>query len=806
MFSKSGIREKIKRIDQFISDTSGFVRASWLSILFIAIIVLLISFMDQGPILFVGLIKSPLNLILFVFYTFYFALILSHYPVYLEMRNRLEDIVEWKLDYGFLDLFGIVTYKEKRNPEDTSMTIAVFRKSLGVILLLSVFYMMLASLRKLVYMDANWTGIILTLILVYLFYRFQVWLSTKVRERHENRVSYKRVNILANASYACTGVGFIVLVICSALYDWHFVTILTFLIFYLLLTLSFAFFRALRSSYSVHKYGIRSIVGDHAKFLLIISVLGWANVIFIVFLHFIGYSINPLNCLLAYFIFFYGCLIIPIKTHYYHSWKFDKSESLNPFWLRAIVNRTASLFFIGILTISIITGFIGNKLHLLPTVKDDKSLVDYDLYCSRLSAYIDGSESKDLYFIASYGGGLKANIWSQLVLMELEKRLPNMIALSGVSGGSLGQAFYVANFDNSIKQRQASLDEMATTNFVTPDLTYLLGYDFLREMNFFWKDFGPDRAMLAMQKYASILDMQSLNEKSFKSFWSQNFRKRLANGYITPVIISNATGTHQRRGVATSLDWTEDEFSRTFFDAEQISESRNGQSINYVNTISCANRFPVFSPAARIAGKGHFLDGGYFENSGMLSLVDFYKRLKRDVNDLSNCRIHFIQISNGRDLFIEHHLGYNGLNKVETETGELMAIGATLASTEMLPRYLKRKYKLTKEDNVTFSNIHMPYRLTEDDVLSYFNASEVDVNGPDGLMRFVSDVNDEIYEALDKYRQNHSGRIHCLEYGFIDPPLSRYMTQESLDYMKAIIENYDSLFIEVDRKTGPYGD
>lgn len=118
-------------------------------------------------------------------------------------------------------------------------------------------------------------------------------------------------------------------------------------------------------------------------------------------------------------------------------------------------------------------------------------------------------------------------------------------------------------------------------------------------------------------------------EKSFQHYWAELFiEKTKEDNSFYPLILSNSSATHIQRGIASTVDFG-DAFDTIFHDAIDILD-HDEKSISYAYGASSSNRFPVFSPVAKIASKGHFLDGGYFENSGLSSLLDLYDYLKKE--------------------------------------------------------------------------------------------------------------------------------------------------------------------------------
>ena len=52
------------------------------------------------------------------------------------------------------------------------------------------------------------------------------------------------------------------------------------------------------------------------------------------------------------------------------------------------------------------------------------------------------------------------------------------------------------------------------------------------------------------------------------------------------------------------------------------------RQISFPDALFLANRFPVFSPTARIDGLGHFVDAGAVENSGLGTILQVLSKMK----------------------------------------------------------------------------------------------------------------------------------------------------------------------------------
>jgi len=290
-----------------------------------------------------------------------------------------------------------------------------------------------------------------------------------------------------------------------------------------------------------------------------------------------------------------------------------------------------------VITLFVLADRFGNGLHRLEvaqvetsSIVSEQEFIDY-LNTQLVHDTLSQSAAKPLYFISAYGGGLKANYWNLLLLEKLNEKtktnvIENTLALSGVSGGAVGQALFLAlcHQDLTPKQRRAAISTIGRTDFVSMDISYTCGFDLLREFALGKKNFKhPDRAGRAMKQYGNTIGLPTFTQESYSSFWGARYREATSKGDLFPVLLSNSTGINKKRGIACSIDL--DNFNRIFPNGDDIlSGQQTDLEPTYSAAVSCSNRFPFLSPAAHVEGVGHFLDGGYFENSGVLTLKNFY--------------------------------------------------------------------------------------------------------------------------------------------------------------------------------------
>ncbi len=232
-------------------------------------------------------------------------------------------------------------------------------------------------------------------------------------------------------------------------------------------------------------------------------------------------------------------------------------------------------------------------------------------------------------------------------------------------------------------------------------------------------------------------------------------------------------------------------FDTTFYDSIDLLSFDDSISLPFLYAASCTNRFPFFSPAAKVRGKGHFIDGGYFDNSGMLSLQDFYtsfvKASQLFRTEGTKPKVVFIQIINSKDEYIKSLLRDHEVKKVERESLESASVLRAVFSVSFVPSYLMKKY----EHDPNYVQIHLPYFVTPDDINNLFEAKSVILD---------LDCQSKVNQSNDLIRKS----IGTDYYHYVQPPLARLLGPQSLRYMETVKQDFN-IWKDLNRVVGKAG-
>jgi uncharacterized membrane protein len=227
--------------------------------------------------------------------------------------------------------------------------------------------------------------------------------------------------------------------------------------------------------------------------------------------------------------------------------------------------------------------------------------------------------------VAAAGGGIQSAAWTSKVLCGLRAEIPggafqkSVLAISGVSGGSVGTMFYLRcleaaeNDAKPAKWAQDSSLEAVAWGLTHPDMRRV----------FFP---GPStRWSLADRGWA-------LERSLLKSAHFDRTERRLAEFHSDwPVILLNSTDAR----TGDPIVFTNSDFPNSFSQGSSnnhylrnFHQLYSDKDVFLETAARMSAAFPYVSPEARPDGPAngvHFGDGGYFDNSGVFTLSEWLK-------------------------------------------------------------------------------------------------------------------------------------------------------------------------------------
>lgn len=252
-----------------------------------------------------------------------------------------------------------------------------------------------------------------------------------------------------------------------------------------------------------------------------------------------------------------------------------------------------------------------------------------------------------LIAVAASGGGITASVWTAKVLAELQREFgaefsESIYGLSTVSGGSVGAMYFIDAFRNSRAPTEASLSRMisdAGTSSLAATAWGLAYPDFWRGFSL-QNPFRPyfDRAWAMEQVWRRTLRPDGSEVPTLKA-WRVDVRagRRPAAFFNATIVetgerlvLSPLKITPQTGGCGT-----EDSTFEDCVEAQTFSRLYAEKDLPVTTAARLSATFPFVSPITRprlknnekVANPYHVADGGYYDNYGVVSLVEGLRRV-----------------------------------------------------------------------------------------------------------------------------------------------------------------------------------
>jgi hypothetical protein len=465
-------------------------------------------------------------------------------------------------------------------------------------------------------------------------------------------------------------------------------------------------------------------------------------------------------------------------------------------------------FFRGVAVVALVLAlaYYGNSYHEVSyraEMKEDGkvSLVDYTTtFLDRLEA--KPGDREPILLVAADGGGLKACYWTMLQLYHLDSMGlfdDNVYLLSGASGGNMGLSMYtyLKGQQKPLPEIRTAIEEIGNTNFLSGDFTGLVArfpVNFVPNLPGWGARDLEDRAEAMARAYFNIVggktgpySYEEIREKPYAHLWQEI-------NYALPLFISNTTRAEDgMRGIIHPLSNTD--LAPGMVDLT----ARGNEAISFPDAAFLANRFPIMSPAGRIEGRGHFVDAGNSDNSGISTIMHVLNYLKANAADPSqpgdsvyqrffdDHPIIMIGVRNDinrlvRDQFLSQKDALNrSFYRSELSANSNAAINSGVAGVpnswdDYLRSDVPKKLGLVDEYHV----IDLPFRLNETDVHLALGGELNDRK----ISQKIADINGRVDAALGC--KEGEG---CFA---VAPPLGRLMARPSVEYMRLMVRYRDN--------------
>ncbi len=276
----------------------------------------------------------------------------------------------------------------------------------------------------------------------------------------------------------------------------------------------------------------------------------------------------------------------------------------------------------------------------------------------------DRYEHYPIFLVATEGGGIRAAYFTAGVLAALQDRCPlfaqHVLAISGVSGGSVGAAVFAALAADRARNLSDAPCDLAGTaeERLTARARKVLSADLLSPL--LGSMLFPDALQRVLPVPVASFDRARSIEHALEEAWSTansdcaSCARRMADSIgdlfawpagaprpPVPHLFLNTTEAKSGRMVPFATGHVQI-LATPFFDRAEIdppglaalrqltlqdhmTDAEASAPLSAAAILSA--RFPYLTPAGLIGPSGHYVDGGYFENSGTSVLAGLLQNL-----------------------------------------------------------------------------------------------------------------------------------------------------------------------------------
>jgi hypothetical protein len=285
-----------------------------------------------------------------------------------------------------------------------------------------------------------------------------------------------------------------------------------------------------------------------------------------------------------------------------------------------------------------------------------------------------------VFIVAAEGGGVRAAYWTASVLTRLQAEDPafarHVYAISGVSGGSLGGATFVALLQaqkrNQLKPCKnpdddhppAPLYDCAQAflgyDFMSPALAYLL-YEDLMQRFLFVPIPALSRANALEQAWErgwTEATKSDIFAEPFSRLWEGDNSREIPALFLNGTIVESGNRIITSNVPINNYDLPDaiGTFDEDVLNPRELAPFSARMRVS--TAVHMSARFTYVSPPGRLMyGEnkrwGHVIDGGYFENSGGATGTDIFWRLMEEKKTYPNIVPVLILVTNSPASFAE---------------------------------------------------------------------------------------------------------------------------------------------------------
>jgi hypothetical protein len=333
-----------------------------------------------------------------------------------------------------------------------------------------------------------------------------------------------------------------------------------------------------------------------------------------------------------------------------------------------------------------------------------------------------------IYLVAAEGGGIRAATFTAVALKKMEELQPGFMdkvyAISGVSGGGVGSCFYAAYRKDQLTgafdgfpSSSAAFDETVSADFLSSLTAAFVFHDNLQRLipipieGLSRNNKLEDSWAWSYEKHLFAKTM----DQPFLDLWQHTKGKQVPNLFINGLLAETGQKT-----IVSNLVLSDNIF-KDDIDVLRVL----GQDVAVKTAASLCSRFPLITSGAliRIDGKqkGHIVDGGYKENSGIETAWQLAIALNNHIDEAER---------NYRKKIKVHLLFIRNSNTGENlSDNQLRAVAVLPDLTTIVPGFLNAW------DRRTETHINISKELfNEGSLRSRFHYSQLSLNNKNKLL------------------------------------------------------------------------
>lgn len=326
-----------------------------------------------------------------------------------------------------------------------------------------------------------------------------------------------------------------------------------------------------------------------------------------------------------------------------------------------------------------------------------------------------GPGTMPVIFVATQGGGIRALNWTTRTLHYLDSAYKGFIdqtfLISGVSGGGVGAVAYLS-FLHDLKAGRLPGDnpdslfkKFTQQDFLSP-LTASLAFGDNLQKFIPWPVSSLERSKIlgkTWEKYYERIMASGTFSGSFLGMWYDDENKR----YSLPTLMLNGTLAENGQRVITSN--VEVGSGKWFYDdVDFFSISGRDISLSFA-ALNCS-RFPFVTSGGLLESgedrKGHIVDGGYRENTGLQTVYNVYKTIENELNasprDSVNARILILYLQNGEDELQDKAKASRLLHDAITPVNGVINVNGTMLTAKAIVQLFHQSFDFAYPPNVEF--------------------------------------------------------------------------------------------------------